>query len=308
MTETQHISVMPNETLEYLCASKAGIFLDCTLGGAGHTKAILDANPENKVYAIDRDSRAITRAETKLKNYENRTTIKQAVFSDLASYLKGQVFNGILADLGLSSDQLAEERGFSFKDKTPLDMRMNPEQELSADTVVNHYDFNALIRVFRVGGITKDASRLTKAIINARPIIDTAQLVNCIHKVLGAKEYGNKTKDSATVAFQAIRIEVNQEIKEIEALLDFVPTVMAEGGRFVTISFHSLEDSLVTKKMRSWSVGSEYSALWPSAKENKKALGKLLTKKAVLPSRNEVDSNPRSRSARLRAFEFINFS
>ncbi len=306
-TDSVHVSVLPQEVIAYLKADAGGRFLDCTLGGAGHTQAILDASEDNFVVAIDRDERALKRAKVKLAAYAKRCDLKHASFADLdgLSLTGEQYFTGILADLGLSSDQLAEERGFSFKDEGELDMRMDESQGLKAIDIVNNYTDKELTRMLRVGGMNKDAFRLAKAIVKFRPFNKVGDLVKCVHGCLGAKEYGKKVKDSATVVFQALRIEVNQEFAQIKNLLEFANRAIAPGGRLVVIAFHSLEDRMITKAMRDWQGRETASALWRGKTEGSLKRGRLLTGKAVTPSEEEVARNPRSRSARLRAFEFL---
>ena len=307
MTTTKHVPVLSQEVLEYLQAEQnAGEYLDCTLGGGGHTRQILDVNAGNSVVAIDRDTDAIERSRSWSGNYEGRLDILHSNFKSLDQFVGKKKFRGILADLGTSVDQLEGERGFSFKKSGPLDMRMDPTSELSAAQIVNELSEHDLFVTLRKGGVTKEAKPIARAVVRNRPITDTKQLASIISSVASKfdKEHG-KTRHAATLAFQAIRIAVNDEFSEIEALLDFIPKISAPQARAVIISFHSLEDKLVANCMRHWERPDSAPALWSvAASLSKPSLGQLLTRKAVTPTELELEQNPKSRSSRLRAFEF----
>lgn len=303
MAGSVHDPVMVAEVLEYMQADRSGVFLDCTLGGGGHSEAILKAHPDNKVFAIDRDARAVARAVERLNPYADRFFATHAAFSELSNTFVNLRFNAIFADLGISSDQLSETRGFSFNDEGPLDMRMNEEADLSAANVVNEYAEGELFRLFKRGGVGKEARAVVAAIVRERPFTSTRELTECIHRVCGVRNKAG-TRDSATVFFQAIRMEVNAELTEIESMLDFARKSIDAGGRLVVLGFHSLEDKLVARTMRSWAQGEEFSALWKGSAPKQKPIGDFITRKAVVPTRDEVASNPRSRSTRLRAFQF----
>ncbi len=301
-TKSVHVPVLLNEVLEYLNADDGLIFLDCTFGGGGHSKAILDANARNIVFAIDRDKRAVERGEMNFSNYSDRFQIAHGNFSKVSSIFENQKFDAILADLGLSSDQLDEGRGFSFNDSDSLDMRMNEDDGISAESIVNESSLRELIGIFRAGGVGQDSKRYASAILNSRPIKSSKRLSDVIEA--SATSYAReKTKRPATTVLQSLRIAVNDEFKEIKQFLEEVPRVLSPRGRLGVISFHSLEDKLVAKKMRSWEQGDTSPALVPNP-DRKKSKGKLLTKKAVEPSDAEISQNVRSRSARLRVFEF----
>ena len=302
MERTTHVPVMLKEVLQMLNADKGGEFLDCTLGGAGHTVAILNANKKNIVVGVDRDSRAVIRAGRRLEEFSPRVKIVHSAFSHIREALEGHKFDGILLDLGLSTDQLKENRGFSFNDSSNLDMRMDESQELTAYLVVNKTSERELIKILKQGGVGKEAAAAARAIVKARPINKTAELSRVINRVLSSKGKAKKT-NPATVVFQAIRMAVNDEINEIHGLLQDIPALIKEGGRLAVICFHSLEDQWVTRTMRDWSSRGSYPALW-RGKVKEKSLGKLLTRKALVPSAQEIKSNPASRSARLRVFEF----
>lgn len=302
---TQHISVMLHEVVDLLEASQGGGYLDCTLGGGGHTRAILEASPKTTVCAVDRDGRAIERARTALASFGDRVTLHHGSFSQVGEMFKGQSFDGILADLGLSTDQLKEGRGFAFSEEAPLDMRMNEADSLTAHELVNSMSEHDLFVLLRRGGVGAEAKAIARAIVRARPVQTTKALAEIVVRAMPASRgrEGEKRSHPATVTFQALRIAVNDEFGEIERLLDAVPALMKAGGRTAIITFHSLEDKLVTETMRRWEGGGEFSAQWPGAFRHK-PLGRLVTRKPVVPSEGELQRNPSSRSARLRVFRF----
>ena len=301
---TKHISVMPQQVLVGLLAANGGDFIDCTLGGAGHTEMILDAHPSTTVLGCDRDDRALARASNRLERFGSRISFAKASFSELESACQGRKFDGLLADLGVSTDQLFEERGFSFKDETPLDMRMDQTASLTADEVVNQYSDKELIRVLREGGVGNDAKAIVRAIMQARPIATTSRLAEVISAASFAR-FTKKKVHPATVAFQAIRMEVNQEQSEINSLLDQMPRLLNPKGRAVVISFHSGEDKLVARTFRKWAGGDEAPAWWQGERKSHTArLGKMVQNEADRPSQEEIDSNSAARSARLRVFVF----
>lgn len=302
MQSTSHIPVMLPEVIQNLNAHSPGRYLDCTLGGAGHTRAILEANSSNHVTAIDRDKAAVERARQALAHFGDRLTLLHADFEKLSKMEHSSKFKGVLADLGLSSDQLDSERGFSFQEAAPLDMRMDQEQTLSAAQIVNESSEAELYRILKRGGVRQEAKAAVAAIIRARPIKDSKHLAGVLTQALQARQLGRKTHP-ATVVFQAIRIGVNNELEQLRVLLDFVPSVVDGGARLVMISFHSLEDQIVTGTMRDWA-GAEFSASFPGSRP-KKVLGQILTRAALTPGEQELENNPRARSARMRVFEFI---
>ena len=303
--QTHHISVMRGEVVELLEAGRGGAFVDCTLGGAGHTRAILEASPDATVAAVDRDLRAIARARESLRSFGDRVTLAHAPFSKTAEVFQGRTFDGLLADLGLSTDQLREGRGFAFSEEAPLDMRMNEEDALTAHELVNNSTEHELFVLLRKGGVGPEAKAIARAIVKARPVETTKALAELVARVVPPSRGrgGEKKSHPATVTFQALRIAVNDEFGEIERLLAAVPSLMKAGGRTAIITFHSLEDKLVTETMRRWEGGGEFSAQWPGALRQE-PLGRLVTRKPVVPSEDEVARNPSSRSARLRVFRF----
>lgn len=299
---THHIPVLLQEAVEGLHAIGGGVFLDCTFGGGGHSQAILEANSENIVVGADRDKRALLRAESVASKYVGRFESIHSSFSDLSTKLDGRKFNGILADLGISTDQLKEDRGFSFGDDSALDMRMDESSELSAAQIVNSYDPQELFVILKEGGVGAEARAIAQAIVAARPLETTKELARVIARVPQRGRAKGKQSNPATVVFQAIRIAVNDEFAQIKALLKAIPLLITPGGRLAIISFHSLEDKAVTRVLRKWE-GEQAPALWPGAR-SEKSFGTLLTKKAILPAEQECKENPSARSARLRVFEF----
>jgi 16S rRNA (cytosine1402-N4)-methyltransferase len=316
-----HYSVLKDEVIEQLARCRQGTdahdcrFLDCTLGGAGHTEALLEALPDCTVIACDRDLRAIDRATKKLaaKFPHNRWQLIHTPFSEVEQHLSTEQrsFDGMLVDLGLSTDQLKESRGFSFRDEDSLDMRMDESASLTAATVVNEYSEKDLIRVLKRGGADKEAYAAVKAIAEHRPFTSTAALSTVVSNALQWLERKKQQKrgdhyvktNPATVVLQAIRIEVNKEFEEIDAMLDAAPRLVKNGGRLGVITFHSLEDKLVTKRMRAWAQGNTAPAYLGIIDRGSK--GKFITSQPIVPSESEIASNPASRSARLRVFEFI---
>lgn len=299
---TRHIPVLLSEVLIALRAAEGGNFLDCTLGGAGHTEAILNANPKNRVTAADRDVRALGRARERLKEFGERVSLNHLRFSELADALAGQRFDGMLADLGISTDQLFEGRGFSFKDEALLDMRMDETQDFSAYHLVNEISERELYVILRQGGVGPEAKQISHAIARARPIERTSELAQVIADALKGR-HREKHVHPATVTFQALRMKVNEEREQIDSLLAAAPKLVSAGGRFAVITFHSIEDKVVTQQMRAWQQGEAFSALMPGGSRATK-LGRMVEKKAVLPDAAELERNPSARSARLRVFEF----
>ena len=301
--ETRHIPVLLAEVLTALRASAGGIFLDCTLGGGGHTAAILEANPENRVVATDRDPEALDRSKRRLAAYGDRFIAHHAAFSELTAVVGGQRFSGVLADLGVSTDQLFGARGFSFNDGDSLDMRMDTTRGESAQDLLNTLDERALNRVLREGGVGNEARGIVRAIGRERPITTARQLAQVVSDAIPARL--KKSIHPATVTFQALRIAVNRERAEIEALLAQLPQLVQVGGRAAVITFHSLEDKLVTEQFRFWEHGKEFSASWAGGEvPSDDTLGALVERRAVRPSEAEVSANPSARSARLRTFQF----
>ncbi len=323
MTETVHESVLLEETLEMLSLEEKGgelVVVDGTLGGAGHTIEILRRAKKAFVVGFDQDSVALERAERRLSEFQGRYHLVHANFSELTARLEslsGQmrqsfgssdlegnapVVDRILLDLGISSDQLnAGDRGFSFRENGPLDMRMNRESGETAAELLNDRSQRDLERIFLRGGVSAPLHRLLAAeIIRSRPLVTTADFAVVCRRVARGRK-GESGKDPATVPFQAIRIEVNQETKAIESVLPQAFSLLAPGGRLLVISFHSLEDKVVARVMRAWGREGELPPGVPIRGEAVRT-GKLLTPSAIVPGEAELKSNPRARSARMRVF------
>jgi 16S rRNA (cytosine1402-N4)-methyltransferase len=293
--------------------------LDCTLGGGGHSFAFLERWRDCTVIGLDRDIQAIERTAPRMALFGSRFTPICGNFEQFDQLISNNTLNAgasgrskikfdrILADFGFSSDQLDDQsRGFSHQLGGPLDMRLDQTSELTAATVVNSYSLGELIGVFRRGGVGPVSSALARAIVSARPIADASVLANLIRETVIPFERKRRKKgaqasgsDPATVPFQAIRIEVNGELTAIDLLLDLVPEYLAPGGVAAMISFHSLEDQIVTGRMRGWSQTISTGRAGPIERE---PLGRLLTPKAITADEAELEENSRARSARLRAF------
>ncbi|MDV2393418.1 16S rRNA (cytosine(1402)-N(4))-methyltransferase RsmH [Vibrio cholerae] len=309
----QHISVLLNESIEGLAIKPDGIYIDGTFGRGGHSRTILaQLGPEGRLYSIDRDPQAIAEAQ---KIDDPRFTIVHGPFSGIAEYaqrydLVGKV-DGVLFDLGVSSPQLDDaERGFSFMKDGPLDMRMDPTSGMPISEWLAQADLDDITWVIREFGEDKHARRIAKAIVEYRenelnePLTRTSQLAKLISDA-APKSFKEK-KHPATRAFQAFRIYINSELEEIDTALRGASDILAPQGRLSVISFHSLEDRMVKRFMRKESQGPEVPHGLPLTQEQIRALGSAKMKtvgKALKPSDQEVELNPRSRSSVLRVAE-----
>lgn len=283
--EFSHISVLSREIISGLEIREGGHYLDATVGGGGHSRLILEAAPDVRVTAIDQDEDALAAAKKVLVEYAQRITF---VSSNFASYqFPAAKFNGIVADLGVSSYHLdSPERGFSFRHEGELDMRMDRRQSLTAAEIINHWDEKTLANIFFEYGEERLSRRLARRIVEQRPFQTTTQLAQTIASSVNSK-YRHGRIHPATRVFQALRIAVNQELKSLETFLDKAPHSLVPGGRIAIISFHSLEDRIVKHSLRNSS------------------LLKVLTKKPITASEEEIKINSRSRSAKLRIAERI---
>ncbi|BDY12112.1 16S rRNA (cytosine(1402)-N(4))-methyltransferase RsmH [Hydrogenimonas cancrithermarum] len=304
--KTPHIPVLLHEVLDcFEAMPKEGVFIDCTLGYGGHSEAILKKFPDIRLIGIDQDPEAIAFASKRLARFAERFEARRGRFSDLLPQLLNLPVCGILADFGVSSLQLdKKERGFSFLSEN-LDMRMNPEGELNAYDVVNTYPQHELERIFREFGEERAWRKAAKAIVDARakkPIESGIELSEILGRVIPKRGKNNP----ATALFQAIRIEVNDELGEIVRLLDALEAQPPRGAVVGLITFHSLEDRLVKQRFKAWST----SCICPPEAfrctcGNDHALGRALSRKPFVASADEVRENPRSRSAKLRCFQFF---
>ncbi|MCB0354373.1 MAG: 16S rRNA (cytosine(1402)-N(4))-methyltransferase RsmH [Bdellovibrionales bacterium] len=300
---TRHVPVLVREIVEFLGASEGGRFLDCTFGGGGHSRAILEASPLASVVGIDRDPAVEPMAERLQQEFGDRFQFRVGSFGDCCSQFGERSFDGVLADLGMSTDQLHARRGFSLWEDAPLDMRMDPSLSLTADEIVNNYPLGKLVSLLQAGGVNSgEAHHFAKVIVQKRPIATAKKLAEVVENS-APRKLREKSSHPATVIFQALRIAVNEETAQLRDFLESIPSVIKAGGRLAIITFHSLEDRFVAKSMRHWGAGDTSPAWWPT-KSRQRSLGKLLTRKAVRALTEEVQQNPASRSAGLRVFEF----
>lgn len=302
---TKHLSVMPSECLELLDIKEDGIYIDGTLGRGGHSKLILEKLKNGKLYCFDLDIQAIEESKEILKDYSNVIYIHDN-FMNMNKYVD-QV-DGILLDLGVSSPQFDEaDRGFSYRNDGPLDMRMNKEDRLSAYEVVNTYSKQELERVFREYGEEKFSSKIASNIVlsrNDKPIETTFELVEIIKKSLPAKVLSKKGHP-AKQCFQAIRIEVNHELDSLKTFLDGIDKILKKDGRVVVITFHSLEDRLVKQYFKKLTTVQDDKriALRP---EQVKQADYVLLNHGIKASEEELEFNHRAKSAIVRGIRKVN--
>ena len=307
--EFNHVSVLLNECLEGLNIKENGIYVDGTLGGAGHSSEILKRlSNEGRLIGIDQDTDALRAAKERLKDYSNVTFV-HSNFSNIENVLDNlniDGVDGILMDLGVSSYQLDEgERGFSYMKDAPLDMRMNRENDFSAYNVVNEYSEEDLYRIIRDYGEEKFAKRIASFIVENRQeknIETTLELVEIIKNAIPAKAR-REGPHPAKRTFQAIRIEVNSELSILNKTIEDGVKKLNKGGRMAIITFHSLEDRIVKNKFRDLSVSCRCPKEFPVCVCGEKAKVKVISRKAIEPTKEEVEINPRSRSAKLRVIE-----
>lgn len=300
-----HQAVLLDEVINLLYPKPNENFIDCTLGGGGHAKAILEQNGQGKLLGIDLDSDAIAESKEYLKDYKDRIVLVQDNFSDLAEIVKiNNFFNvsGILLDLGVSSYQLAEaEKGFSYRSQGPLDMRMGAKISLNASELLSDIDEKDLADILKKYGEVKRSHSLAKRIINFRRNNDFTNTADLKQSILGDKAIDGKNIKIISQVFQAIRIAVNHELENLEEVLAQALAVLVPGGRLVVISYHSLEDRIVKRFFRRES----RDCICPDDSiqcqcKHKKSL-KIITKKPITPTEIEIKQNKKSRSAKLRA-------
>jgi len=296
----KHESVLLNESIENLNIKEDGIYVDATLGGGGHSYEILKKTPKGHLYAFDQDLYAIERANLKLKEFNNKTII-HSNFKNLKSELKKRgidKIDGILLDLGMSSFQIDDEsRGFTYLKDTKLDMRMDITKELTAETILNTYSKDELADIFYKYGDEENSYIIAHEVIKNRPLKTTFDLVNICDKV-NFKRKGHSSKK----VFQALRIAVNNELGVLEALLEDVISILNKKGRIVIITFHSLEDRIVKHFFKDKATNKTPKNM-PILVDGLEAELKLITKKPILPTEEELKHNSRSRSAKLRVAE-----
>jgi len=309
--EFKNISVLLNECLQGLDIKEDGIYVDCTLGGAGHSSHILKMlSKDGMLIGIDQDKDALKAAKERLEEYKNVKFIHNNFHNieNILETLDIPKVDGILMDLGVSSYQLDEgARGFSYMKDAPLDMRMNRDNEFSAYEVVNNYTFDDLLKIIRNYGEEKFAKRVATFIVDRRaikPIETTFQLVDIIKAAIPAKAR-REGPHPAKRTFQAIRIEVNSELKILNKAIEDGVNRLNKGGRMAIITFHSLEDRIVKLKFRELADPCTCPKEFPICVCEKKPLVRLIKRKAIEPTVEEVEENPRSRSAKLRVIERI---
>ncbi|MGA8493412.1 MAG: 16S rRNA (cytosine(1402)-N(4))-methyltransferase RsmH [Terriglobales bacterium] len=299
--ETGHVPVLLKEAIDFLAIKRGGTYIDATVGLGGHSFEIAKRlGAPGHLIGLDKDPAALAIAREKLVVGRSsladqrdwpEITLLHGSFAELANDERRTAYDGILADIGVSSLQLNDAaRGFSFQAEGPLDMRMNPQAERTAEQVVNQVDEVTLANLIYEFGEERRSRRIARAIVRSRPIRTTAQLAEVISAAARPMNQAERRIHPATRTFQALRIFVNHELNDLRALLDAAPQVLKPSGRLVIISFHSLEDRIVKDALRDGVKQGYY---------------QLLTKKPVIAEEDEIDRNPRSRSAKLRAAERV---
>lgn len=280
-----HVPVLSRELIAGLAICSGGHYLDATVGGGGHSELILQAYPDVKVTALDWDEEAIAAAKIRLAEYESRLQFFLTNYADFE--YKNATFDGIVADLGVSSYHLdTAERGFSFRNTAPLDMRMDRRRDLTAAEVINNWDENDLANIFFKYGEERLSRRIARRIVEHRPFTTTTELAEEVARCV-PKQYRYGRIHPATRVFQALRIVVNEELTAIETFLNSAPLALVPGGKIAVISFHSLEDRIVKHSLR------------------ESPLLKVITKKPITAQADELETNVRSRSAKLRIAEAL---
>jgi 16S rRNA (cytosine1402-N4)-methyltransferase len=309
MNEAKHLPVMPSEIIELLKPTSGGLYVDGTAGGGGHSELILQASgPDGRLIAIDRDQRALDRVAIRLKQFESRLTLLHQDFRSFSLQDEETKADGILLDLGVSSFQLDDpEAGFSFRFDGPLDMRMDRSQPTTAADMVNTLSLNELTQIIREYGEEKFARKVARAIISQRELekfSTTTQLADVVRAAVPHPR-GPERIDRATRTFQALRIAVNDELRNLNLCLENLASSLNSGGRLAVISFHSLEDRIAKRTFRKLSgdVPDKSPAGMPSLPSTQEPEFRQVSRKLILASDDEQRENPRSRSAKLRVLE-----
>ena len=308
--EFVHKSLLLNETIDGLNIQPDGIYVDGTLGGGGHAYEVCRRlGDKGSIVGIDQDAAAIEAASARLKDFGEKVTIVRSNYCDMKSKLHElgiDKVDGIVLDLGVSSYQLdTAERGFSYREDAPLDMRMDTRQKMTARDIVNDYEEMELYRVIRDYGEDKFAKNIAKHIVAARkvkPIETTGELTEIIRASIPMK-YQKKSGHPAKRTFQAIRIELNRELEVLKDSLDDMIDLLNPGGRLCIITFHSLEDRIVKSAFRKNENPCTCPSDFPVCVCGKVSKGSILTRKPILPSEEEMEENSRTKSAKLRIFE-----
>lgn len=297
---------MPHEVAEWMDATPQKFIIDGTLGGGGHSEQMLESGA--RVLGVDRDPEALAHAQKRLARFGDQFCSWQGNFSDLSespALSDGERADGLLLDLGVSSRQIdAAERGFSFQKTGPLDMRMGATDSFTAANLINEWSEAEIERVFREYGEEPRARKFAAAIVAQRrnkPFETTTELADCIERTAG----GRGKTHPATRVFQAIRMVVNDELGSLERALEQSLALLKPGGRLLTITFHSLEDRMVKHFMQDRAKAWLDRPEWPEPRPNPRYALRLLRRKAIMPSQQEIRKNPRARSAKLRVAEFL---
>ena len=306
----KHISVLLEETIDNLNIKPDGIYVDGTLGGGGHAYHVCSQLGENgRFIGIDQDAAAISAASERLKPFGDKVTIVRSNYCNMKKVLHDlgvEKVDGIVLDLGVSSYQLdTAERGFTYRENAPLDMRMDQRQEKTARDIINDYSEMELFRIIRDYGEDKFAKNIAKHIVRARqekPIETTDELTEVIKAAIPMK-FRAVGGHPAKRTFQAIRIELNRELEVLKGHLNEMVDLLNDDGRICIITFHSLEDRIVKNIFKKCENPCECPPSFPACVCGKKSLGKVISRKPILPSEEELEVNPRSKSAKLRVFE-----
>ena len=309
MSEFHHVSVLLEECIDALAIKPDGIYVDGTLGGAGHSSRIAAKLTTGRLIGIDRDNVALEAAAERLRPFEDRVTLVHANFCDMDQALQGlgiDKVDGILLDLGVSSPQLDDgQRGFSYMTDAPLDMRMNGEDARDARQIVNTWSYEELKRILYDYGEERFAPRIAAAICRRReqaPIETTLELVDVIKSAMPASALREK-QHPAKRSFQAIRIAVNDELGAVETVMKKAVPLLNPGGRLAVITFHSLEDRIVKNAMAEAAKGCTCPPSFPVCVCGKKPQVRIVTRKPIVSGEEELERNPRARSAKLRICE-----
>ena len=295
-----HVPVLYEETINAFKNINNGYIIDCTTGFAGHSSGLLSSNENVKLICNDQDDEALAFSKKRLEDFSSRVIFNKGNFEHVIDTFKDYEIRGVLADIGVSSLQLDKlERGFGFESDT-LDMRMNQNQALDAATVVNTYSQDELERVFKECGEVREYKKVASLIVNNRPFTSAKEISELL-----AKKMSKGKIHPATLPFQGIRIEVNDELGVLERLFDSLENAKFKDCIIAIISFHSLEDRIVKNYFKKWTK----SCICPNEVfrcecGNNHALGKIITKKPIVPTNEEIKQNPRSRSSKLRIFKF----
>lgn len=307
--EFSHVSVLLKETIEGLQIQPEGVYVDATLGGGGHSLAIAKKLSSGKLIGFDQDADAIEAAKKRLKEYENRVMIIHSNFEHMIKELhKNNIYaiDGLVMDLGVSSAQLdIAERGFSYMKDAPLDMRMDRGSSFSAYDVINGYREEELCRIIRSYGEENWAARIAKVITERRrekPIETTLELVEIIRRAV-PKKFRDENIHPAKRTFQAIRIEVNRELEVLEDAVKSIFSILNPKGRIAVITFHSLEDRIIKNVYKELCTGCICPKEFPICTCHRQPKARLITRKPVVSKQQELDDNPRARSAKLRILE-----